>query len=229
MNTATAVVLEGVFNARAFGQPDPWLVRSSALDALTRPGLDALRGLGVQRVVDLREPGEGPDGAHDLDVIRIPIYRLDTGVPVTGRIETIYDRVLDERADALVEAVSAIADAPGPVAVHCTIGKDRTGLVVALALLTAGVSKSDVVADYVRSGPEVLPHRRELVERVLAGLALDEAGHAEAWRLNVDSPPEVMHHLFARLRRWDGAAGYLLAHGLETSQVEALRARVRPR
>ena len=34
---------------------------------------------------------------------------------------------------------------------HCTAGKDRTGLVVALALEAAGVERTAVVADYTQS------------------------------------------------------------------------------
>lgn len=35
-----------------------------------------------------------------------------------------------------------------PLMVHCTHGKDRTGLVVALVLRLLGVSDADIVADY---------------------------------------------------------------------------------
>jgi protein tyrosine/serine phosphatase len=38
-----------------------------------------------------------------------------------------------------------------PLLVHCTHGKDRTGVLVALLLLALGASEEDVVADYVRS------------------------------------------------------------------------------
>ena len=37
------------------------------------------------------------------------------------------------------------------VLVHCTAGKDRTGIVVALALLAVGVDRQAVVDDYARS------------------------------------------------------------------------------
>ena len=41
----------------------------------------------------------------------------------------------------------------GPVLVACSLGKDRTGLVVALLLSWLGVNRADVVADFVLSNP----------------------------------------------------------------------------
>jgi hypothetical protein len=48
-----------------------------------------------------------------------------------------------------------------PVLIHCTHGKDRTGLVVALILACAGVPDEAIVADYVasaRHGGTALAH-----------------------------------------------------------------------
>ncbi|PWD49732.1 hypothetical protein C8046_02450 [Serinibacter arcticus] len=44
-----------------------------------------------------------------------------------------------------------VADAPGAVVVHCSAGKDRTGLLVAIAALLAGASPEAVEADFVYS------------------------------------------------------------------------------
>lgn len=222
MTVAAAIHIDGAFNARLFGAAMPWLLRSSALDTLTADGRSTLEELGVRLVIDLRERGEGGAAAHDIPVEKIPIYDA-AEVPATGRIESIYDRVINERGEALTAAVAAIADATGPVAVHCTIGKDRTGLILALALSAAGVSDEDVIADYARSGSEVMPHRRAHVEHLLAGMNLTDADRADAWRLNLHSPPEAMQHLINRLQDWGGAVEYLLAHGLRSSQLATLQ------
>lgn len=226
MPASTEVRIDGAYNARVFGDArKPWLVRSSALDALTVAGATTLSELGVRRVVDLRRPGEGGAAAHDIAVVHVPVYRPEADVPLTGRLEDIFDRVLDERGEALVAAVAAIAETDGAVAVHCTIGKDRTGLVVALALLSAGVPEVDVVADYALSGIAVQPFRRAYVEEALAGVRLTPEQRAQALRLNLESPPEVMVHLIGRMNEWGGATDYLLAHGLTTAQLTALRSK----
>jgi protein tyrosine/serine phosphatase len=52
----------------------------------------------------------------------------------------------------IAEALALIADpGGGPVLVHCTAGKDRTGVVVALVLGLLGVADDDIVADYALS------------------------------------------------------------------------------
>jgi len=64
----------------------------------------------------------------------------------------------------IVESLCAIgARDDGATLVHCAAGKDRTGTVVALALLVAGVRREDVVADYARSG--------EVIDKIIGRLA----------------------------------------------------------
>jgi protein tyrosine/serine phosphatase len=240
MTVSEDVRLAGAFNARVFTSAvtgRPWLVRSSALDALTPEGAETLRSLGVVRVLDLRAAGEGGVAAHDIDVRAMPVYDPAERVPVTGRIEDILERVLTTRGEALAAVVEAIAAATAggeAVAVHCTIGKDRTGLVVALTLLAAGAAEVDVVADYVRSGPGVLPHRLAYVERVLGELDLTPEEHRDAMRLQLQSPPEALGHAFDLLRPWAspsdpvGASEYLIAHGLSRDALAVLRPHMAP-
>lgn len=65
-------------------------------------------------------------------------------------------------------ALQVLADPEaGPTLVHCAAGKDRTGVVVALALSLVGVTREAVVADYVLSA--------ERADRILARLQATEA------------------------------------------------------
>ncbi len=49
------------------------------------------------------------------------------------------------------EFVQAVVDGERPALIHCTAGKDRTGVLVALLLEALGVPEEIVVADYLRS------------------------------------------------------------------------------
>jgi protein-tyrosine phosphatase len=52
----------------------------------------------------------------------------------------------------LRELIEAIADGETPVLIHCTAGKDRTGVLMAILLKALQVPEEVVVADYLRSG-----------------------------------------------------------------------------
>ena len=89
------------------------------------------------------------------------------------RLADVYWLIMSERAEFLKEALELCAeqlggcdgggggdgdgggggggDAAAPILVHCTHGKDRTGVVVALLLSMCGVSEADILADYARS------------------------------------------------------------------------------
>jgi protein tyrosine/serine phosphatase len=64
----------------------------------------------------------------------------------------------------------ALAEAEGPVLIHCAAGKDRTGLLAALTHHLLGVSADDLMADYLltneaRSLSAWAPRFAELIER----------------------------------------------------------------
>ena len=76
----------------------------------------------------------------------------------------------DEGVDAVRAAgVRRIIDLRGSVVVHCAAGKDRTGVLVALALSVAGVEPDEIAADYARTAecrPEtILGTLEHIVER----------------------------------------------------------------
>ena len=55
--------------------------------------------------------------------------------------------------ESIAEALAVLTDpAAYPAVMHCSIGKDRTGILVALLLSIVGVEDDDIVADYALSG-----------------------------------------------------------------------------
>ena len=207
----------GIFNLRTIGAPTPWLVRTGAPEQITETGKSVLADALVTVVIDLREPNEVPARRADLPIINIPLY--GTTPPAIGTLEAVYESLLRDRGDALTKVVGAVADAQGAALVHCTAGKVRTGLVVALARLAAGDSESDVIDDYATSGAEVRPVRLAHAETIAAA----SEDSASIMRLHLDSPPAAMHHALAVIAEWGGATEYLRAHGITEAQLAALR------
>ena len=85
-------------------------------------------------------------------------------------LETLYLRVLDIAGPEFVAVLDALAEPEAlPALVHCTAGKDRTGLVAALLLLVLGVDEETVAADYALTESAYSAERRaEMLARAEA-------------------------------------------------------------
>ncbi|MEV2271897.1 tyrosine-protein phosphatase [Nonomuraea africana] len=125
----------------------------------------------------------------------------------------IYLVILDDFAPHVASAVVAIAQAPpGGVVLHCHSGRDRTGIVTALALTLAGVPRALVAEDYALSA---------------AHLGLEEDADDMARAHFEQTRPETMLATLDHLdSRYGGALPYLLDHGMREADVPALRGRV---
>ncbi|CAI4210464.1 unnamed protein product [Parascedosporium putredinis] len=53
-----------------------------------------------------------------------------------------------------------------PVIAHCSLGKDRTGLVIALVLMLLGVPKRAIEYDYARTDVDLEPKRAQIIEEI---------------------------------------------------------------
>lgn len=225
---ADAFDLPGTFNSRITGRtPEgkPWLVRSAHLDDLRPEGLRVLLDLGVQDVVDLREPGERrARRLPGLQVHHVPLYRVPGGPPQTGSLAEVYSFLLEERGEALAEAAQAVAEADGPVLVHCALGKDRTGLITALLRRAAGDELPAVLQDYGLSAAQLPENHRRAVLSALEKHALDEQSRSAALALHTTSPGESLAAALQDVELLYGdAAGYLRHHGMSTEPLQRLR------
>ncbi|MER7446573.1 tyrosine-protein phosphatase [Microbacterium sp. NPDC097977] len=201
------------------------LLRSGQLSGATTAGANEVRRR-VAHIVDLRdgeevaaEPTEidGPDTTHlplFLGSVR-SFFETDTS------LDDLYLHLLQESGSRLVDAIRIIA-AGEPTLVHCTVGKGRTGVTVALALAAVGADRDAIIADYALTESQ-LPAERS--RRIVAYLRSQhpEAVHAAA--LATQSPAPVMRALLQKVdERWGSAAEYLRANGMTEAELERLRA-----
>ncbi|MEV3936960.1 tyrosine-protein phosphatase [Glycomyces sp. NPDC049804] len=164
------------------------LLRSDNHDLLTEVGIAAVRALGVRRIIDLRhgwEAREFPSPFADDEVyVNLPLLGVYPGFDPTAPDD--YRPEVDHAPERVAAAFIALAEAPpGPVLVHCHGGRDRTGILVALALTIAGASPDDIVADYALTegtDPETMQDLLDHFDSAHGGVAayLAAAGVADA-------------------------------------------------
>ncbi|MEU7069096.1 tyrosine-protein phosphatase [Streptomyces narbonensis] len=154
--------------------------RGDHLAKLTDADLVTLAGLGLGTVVDLRIPLEvSYDGADRLPAGAVPIARPITDNGLFGRLTAaigsrdpvrqeemlgggraaafmteVYRTFVTDAANraAFAQTLRDLADRRrGPLLLHCTSGKDRTGWTGYLLLNLVGVPASAARADYLAS------------------------------------------------------------------------------
>jgi protein tyrosine/serine phosphatase len=162
--------------------------------------------------VDIRHRSLYPEKGRLTDVM---ISKADGENPAVQ----YYLRYLADRPDSVVGALEDIARGPGPVIVHCAAGKDRTGVVVAMALAAAGVSRAAIVDDYVRTGERIVEIMRRL--RASSTYAADLEGVTDESR---KPRAEWMERVLDVLDERDGGpSAWLASHGFEP---DGLRSRL---
>jgi hypothetical protein len=68
-------------------------------------------------------------------------------------LATAYLRFLDQGGATIAHIVDIVAADPAPILIHCTAGKDRTGVVIAVLLRAAGVTRAAITTDYRATEP----------------------------------------------------------------------------
>ncbi len=243
------IELEGAFNVRDLGglpaadriTRSGVLLRSDALDALTPADVGVLvDDFGLRQVIDLRAPAERAErGEGRLQAAGVPVTELaviddlDIGRRRVARAEAFasgdepvrimaqgYVELLDLGAAAFADAVERIAAPHGtPVLIHCSAGKDRTGVLAALLLDAAGVERQAIVDDYAATQERMVP----VVERLLGAEAYQAlAEHIPTF--DFEAHPQTMSLFLDQLDRgWGGGAGFLRAQGVREASLETWR------
>lgn len=214
--------------------------RSGKLSGLSGEDRAELAALGVSDIFDLRteevarrSPDRAIDGAR---------YHLVNLYGVYSKTTPEFSTVADARAERAqlnrefvttfqqrvrtATLLRSIAEARGPVIIHCTEGKDRTGWVSALLQLTAGAGEDAVFAEYELSNDE----RRDEIEARVAEVRREQGDvQADIARVQLEVDRSYLaaglDELSARYADLDGFLTKGL--GLDQATIDALRGRLR--
>jgi len=108
---------------------------------------------------------------------------------------------------------------PCPILIHCTQGKDRTGLIVLLVLLLLDIPVEAIEADYRRSEKELEPEMEERMKEIRSiGLGEEFARCPEGW---CGSMKEFLEE------KWGGVGKYCEEIGFGEDEQQELRQALR--
>ena len=254
MSPPNAVPVDGAVNLRDLGgyrtaegaRVDARkLFRSGTLAFLSSFGLEEFGELDMALVCDLRRDEERvqeptPDELPSRRRLEIPIdpgsavvlrERLaakDFGLADRVRFMTsVTAELITDHAEDYAKMFAGLLEASdGGFLVHCSAGKDRTGVACALILHTLGVPRETVIADYLLTNEHM-----DYENYVLPRLASRWEGDGEPVREEVMAlagvRPEYIHAAYAAIEgQFDSVEEYIRqAIGLNDSAVAELRSR----
>lgn len=211
------------------------VVAPSEADART------IAALGLRRIIDLRTPQEAdkhPDAAvagaeyRNIDVLgdatsAATILGYDGEVtPQKARssLRATYENFVVDQAfrTRLAPVFGAVEEAAGPVVIHCTAGKDRTGFVSAALQLLAGVGRSDVMANYLETNERSRAWVAEMSELFHARVPERADALIELLQVREEYLDTAMDAIAGR---FGGIEGYFTdGLGMDPQQIRRLRA-----
>ncbi len=223
------------------------LFRSAHLGAASPADLEALERLGIGVVADLRRPTERRRAPSRWSAFAGRLICSDEGDMKEGpHVEFLRQGDLgDDAVDAYLgryyreapfeprhvamftETFDALDRDRGALLVHCTAGKDRTGLLAALIQRALGVHPDDAMADFLRTNEVMLTatNRMRTVaaltpiigrppsEAILRGFLGVRSTHLDLAFAAIDARP-------------GGLEGYLAALGVDPPRLERLCGRL---
>lgn len=185
------ISVEGTFNFRDVGgcpttdgghTRSGVLYRSASLDQLTSAGLRKISDLEVEVVVDVRSSDEverhgrfayegmGIEWIHVPSPVGPPTGSMrdamqDTIFAARDPMAVVFTKIVEAGADVLASPLHTLATASGPMVVHCTSGKDRTGLIAFLAQMICGVDPEQALEDFELSSLALAEVRNDMQAR----------------------------------------------------------------
>ncbi|KAL2255637.1 hypothetical protein VTK26DRAFT_2972 [Humicola hyalothermophila] len=123
----------------------------------------------------------------------------------------------------VLEHLASPTTPPTPLLVHCTAGKDRTGVIVALVLALCGVDDETIAHEYNLTELGLAPRKEEIIQHLVSGEAL--FGDRERAERMVGARKENMLGTLIMIReKYGSVERYVTDHlGVSPAKIEQIR------
>lgn len=221
------------------------LYRSGHLHRATDGDLAAFSRLGIKTICDLRSEGERqrePDRVPDVEAITFFNIPMRPIVEYHARsLKRLYSLMFGEerKRDYIAESYAAyrlyaVGYLPQvrallehllkpknlPVLIHCSAGKDRTGVLVGLIQQILGVSFETVMEDYLKTDEHLGSYKEEIVGR-LKPLSYFGIPWRRMYMPLFDARRDYLLAAFEQIRKEFGEVQNWLRRGVRLSQEDA--------
>ena len=207
--------------------------RAGRQDRMTEQDLQRVRELAITTQIDLRKPDEVRDhgrgpleamGAAYHNIAIVPeggseeLTRLVGDVGISGKRYLGYLEFGPEPWTRMFEIFARAST--HPILLHCTAGKDRTGVSTAFLLTVLGVDRALIEADYVLTNHDVARYA-DYIENTTG---FPEGVNRDAMMHAAGVPEDAITDFLDGLQeRWGGPLGYLRSIGISDATMEAVR------
>lgn len=241
--TTSLLALDGLVNFRDLGglpaqdgvvRPGR-LYRSESLSDLTAVGREELARSDIGTVIDLRSTPEArhapglPSDSRSPRLVSVPLLdgALPTSLDQMLPLEETYATLVQHHGDDFAQVAAVVAQADAAVLIHCTAGKDRTGLAIALVLLAIGVDPDAVRSDYTQSSENLAGVWVARMRARVRAMGFELPDTPEMTEMLCGTTEEGFDAALSWITDQHGSvAGYLRAHGLSEAQLARLHDRL---
>jgi protein-tyrosine phosphatase len=216
--------------------------RSANPVGLPAGDLKILENLGIKTYIDLRGPEEFREGyaidhservSLPLDFQQVtrermqPVIRKKNSEKLIEDISNdIYLDILDASVPVFRQVMEILSDEVRvPILIHCHVGKDRTGIIVALLLMALGVEKEVIVSDFMKSNQALYKSfRKYFLTRAILTLGIYPYRRlmfaVSVKQRNIESVIDSVTN------KYGGIEGYLAASGFPEDKLQKVRKRL---
>lgn len=217
------------------------LFRSGNLDEIKGDDIEKFLSLNIKTIIDLRQIDEHkkrPLAINDIDTLSIPINttrktreilrpyiskRREAKSEIILAISGIYEDMVEKQMVEVAKIFHHLAKSDSyPVLIHCHIGKDRTGFIIALLHLALGLDISVIKSDYLLSN-EHLEYRTKRMLRMIRIFTLGSfpVGNFRFSSIALEEYISVVYQKI--IDKFGGIGKYLNCCGVEDFEILKIR------
>ena len=207
--------------------------RTGRQDRMSNKDLSELKNLQISTQIDLRKPeeildqGRGPLEQMGAEYFNIPIIpdggsdHLSRLVGDTGISGKRYLGYLEFGAEPWLKIFEILANKDSlPLVLHCTAGKDRTGVSTAFLLSILGVSRKVIEADYLLTNLDT-ERQADFIESTVG---YPDGYNRESMISAAGVPQDAMKVFLDGVEsKWGSVVGYLQEVGVTNEQMDMIR------